>query len=267
MATRQHRPQRQHPSPILMECEAGVPTYDMLENRDVTRPYDVEEALEDLMYNLTSDYFLRWEAAISEEREIPLTPQQEQVLDELVSFDEPGDDERILYIDGMERPVEPWYETARKIVAHLVETSPFDTAAITSAVMGEVWPEFLEIFDTHTRYLSLPEDCQSPRDIFPADVLHQLNLQYCLDCLGGLGQLPTQTLKNPEQQDRVTGFIEGLQAEKEMVRYFNFTLEGLLAHITMPANDEQIFLTMMRKHLNLPSDTVPLFSFLFPGAE
>ena len=79
-------------------------------------------------------------------------------------------------------------------------------------------------------------------------------MQLCLDDLSGLGQNDELTLENEEQQDRVGWFIECLKEHKDMVRHFNLTLETLLSKVNMPRKDEKIFIDMMIKQLNLPSE-------------
>ena len=49
-------------------------------------------------------YFLQWEAIVRQEQGLTLTEKQQQTLDELISFND-EEDERILYIDEMPRPL------------------------------------------------------------------------------------------------------------------------------------------------------------------
>lgn len=85
-----------------------------------------------------------------------------------------------------------------------------------------------------------------------------------MEHLSGLGQCAELTLENEDQQDRIEYFIEELNDHKEMVRYFDLTLESLTAKVKMPAKEEKIFMAMMKQQLKLPSDKVSLLDFLFP---
>jgi len=67
-------------------------------------------------------------------------------------------------------------------------------------------------------HLSLPAGVESPLEIFPTNIVHQLNLELCLDHLSGLGQEEGLTLEKEDQQDRRKCFIESLR-ERE-VYYF-----------------------------------------------
>ncbi len=263
--TKKKRKQRiQQPSPISMDYEPDVPVNDFFEYLDFSRPGGVEEALENLIYDLESDYFLQWEAVVCEEEGLPLTQKQKQALGELINFGDEWEDDRILYINEIPRPQEPWYEIAKKVVSRLVDKEPFDTTTGGSAAMFEGWPELLEALETHAIHLSLPEGVESPLDIFSPEIVHQLNLQLCMEHLSGLGQCAELTLENEDQQDRIECFIEELNDHKEMVRYFDLTLESLPAKVKMPAKEEKIFMAMMIQQLKLPSDKVSLLDFLFP---
>src|SRR5947209_12249183 len=48
-------------------------------------------------------YFLRWEAIVCDELGLPLTARQEEAFGELLSFSEDPADDRILYIDEIDR--------------------------------------------------------------------------------------------------------------------------------------------------------------------
>ena len=212
---------------------------------------------------MKSDYFLTWEAVVCEEKGFPLTKKQKKALGKLLNFSDEWEDERILYINEIPRPREPWYEIVRKVVTHLVEKEPFDTTRGGNQAIFEGWPELLEALEKFAIHLSLPEGVESPLEIFPSEIFHQLNLQLCLDCLSGLGQDDELTLENEEQQDRIKWLIQCLKEHKEMVRYFNLTLETLMGKVIMPVKDEPIFIELMKKHLNLPSEKAYLINYLF----
>ena len=101
----------------------GVPTRDRLEGLDLEKVFDLETAVEGFIHDLQFHKYLAWEVVIREEQGLPLDRAQQEQRDQLFAFpaeddDDPEDlaDERILTIDELERPAEPWYETFRKIV-------------------------------------------------------------------------------------------------------------------------------------------------------
>ncbi len=261
MAKKKRKKKIQRPAPVPMKFERGTPTNDFFKYLHLDDPGDVDEAMNNLIFNLESDYFLLWEAVICEENGLPLTPKQKRALGELIDFSDEWDD-RILYINEIPRPQEPWYEIARKIVSHLVEEEPFDTTLIRSAALFDGWPRLLDALETYAIHLSLPEGAESPIGVFGPEILHQLNLQLCLDHLTGLGQDDELTLEDEDQQDRIRWLIHELKDHEEMVRYFDLTLESLLEKVSMPAKDEKIFMAMMKQQLGLPSAKAPLIDYL-----
>ncbi len=261
MSKKKHAGKLKRPCPIPITRDRSVPTNDFFDCLDLDTPYGIDEALINLIGDLKSDYFLLWEAVVCEENRLPLTKKQKKALNELISF---GDewDERILYINEIPRPREQWYEIARKVISLLVEDEPFDTTEGMSESIYEGWPEFLEVFKKHAKHLSLPEAVESPLEIFQPEILHRLNLQLCLDSLSGLGQMDDLTLENEEQQFRIESLINCLNEHKEMVRYFELTLESLSGKVKMPAKDETVFIDLMLKQLGLPSQQAHLIDFL-----
>jgi len=256
MAKKKRKKKIQKPSPIPMHFEPYVPTNDFFEHLDLADPGDLDEALDNLIHNLKSDYFLLWEAVICEENGLPLTPKQRKALGELVDFSDEGDDDRILYINEIPRPREPWYEIARKIIAHLANEESFNPTFGASAALFEGWPRLIEALETYAIHLSLPEGAESPLDIIAPEILHRLNLQLCLDYLIGFAY------DDEDQEDRIAWFIDKLKDHPDMVRYFDLTLEGLLEKVSMPAKDEKIVMAMMKQQLRLPSAKAPLIDFL-----
>ncbi len=198
-----------------VQFDPSVPTYDYLEHIDLDDPGHIDEALDSLIYGLKTGYFLRWEAVVRQEQGLPLTKKQKKSLASLISFSD-VDDDRILYIDEMPRPAEPWYEIARKIAPRILQ-EPFRTdAGMYWAIMHEGWPTLVEVLESHGRDLSLPEGVEFPLDIFPIDLWHRLRLQTCFDALSGLGQDKELTLENESQQDRIEWFIRLLNAWCEL---------------------------------------------------
>ncbi|MCP4356662.1 MAG: hypothetical protein GY796_01430 [Chloroflexi bacterium] len=266
--SKKHRKQRKiKPSrpkrPLLTAwpIEPGIPTNDLFTYRSLDEPGDLEWILEDFIYELESGDFLRWEAIISQEQGLPLTKKQQSALDELLYF---GDDldERILYINEIPRPKEPWYAIASKLAPRMVK-HPYHTSEIMYGIYGnEGWPRLADAISEYGQQLSLPDGVKSPFDIFPPDLQHTLWLQTCFDQLSGLGQDEELTLSNKGQQDRVEWFIHDLREHKETVQYFDLTLSSLLTRVILPSEDEVLFVPMMMEQLGLPSPQAPLVEYL-----
>jgi len=239
---------------------AGVPIHDTFERLDLNDPGDLDEGLGRLIHHLETGYFLTWEAVIRQEQDLPLTREHQQALSQLIDFRDQGAD-RILYIDEMPRPSEPWYALARKIAPRLLQ-EPYLTNALYYDATLEGWPALVECLHKQTQALSLPEGVHTPLDIFPVDLRHRLWLQTCFDALHGLGQEDELTLANPEQQDRVEWFINLLREHKDSVQYFDLTLDDLLTRVILPPKDRALLIEMMRKNLNLPTPQSRLAEFL-----
>ncbi|MCA9941250.1 MAG: hypothetical protein KC418_21565 [Anaerolineales bacterium] len=253
------RPER--PLLTIWPIESDVPTNDLFTYRRLDDPAALEWILEDFIYELESGYFLQWEAVVSQEQNLPLTKKQQEALAGLLHFgDEP--DERILYIDEIPRPKEPWYAIAGKLASLMVK-HPFHTSEIMYGIYDEEgWPMLVSVISKHGQHLSLPASVKSPLDIFPSDLQHRLWLQTCFASLSGLGQDEILTLANEEQQDRVKWFIRDLRKHKDTVRYLNLTLDSLLMHVILPPEDEVLFVPMMIEQLSLPSPQTPLVDYL-----
>jgi len=151
--------------------DSDVPMYDYLKYINLNDHGDLERLLEDLTFDLENGYFLRWEAVVREEQGLPLTDKQEEALSEIIRFDEEEDDDRILYIDEIPRPSEPWYEIVRKLAQHLLldEFRMFD---IHFVVTTEGWAELAEVVEEYGIYLSLPEGIKSPIDVVSTIIQH-----------------------------------------------------------------------------------------------
>jgi hypothetical protein len=92
-----------------------------------------------------------------------------------------------------------------------------------------------------------------PEEVVPAEVRHKLWLQFCFYDLGGLGQEEELTLENPEEHDRVDGFIENLRERRDTVAHFGLTLESLASKLVRPEKDRPIFHKLMKEKLGLRS--------------
>ncbi len=261
MTDKKHKKKSKRPATLPITHDREVPVHDVFEYLDLNKSWDVFEALQNLIYDFESNYFLTWEAVICEEEGFSLTKKQKKTLEKLISFNDDWD-ERILYVDEIPRPSEPWYESVRKVSSHLVEKEPFDTTEGGNEAIFEGWPKLLNAMEKYAVHLSLPEGVESPLDVFDPEIFHQLNLQLCLDRLSGLGQDDELTLENEEQQYRVELFTECLSKHKGMVKNFNLSLETLLTKVNMPRKDEKILVGMMMKQLDLPSEKSCLLDFL-----
>jgi len=243
---------------VRFDFDPAVPTSNLLEHIDLDDPGNLDEALDNLIYAIGARYFWQWDAVMRQEQGLRLTDEQKTMLDNLLYFGDSTDDP-ILYIDGLPRPSEPWYETARKIVPRLL-VEPFKTEEATWWATTEGWPALVEVLETHARDLPLPQGVESPLGIFSPDLRHRLWLQVCFDALSGLGQAEELTLE--KQPFRIEWFVRCLREHKDSVQYFDLTLEGMLTRVILPPEDAKRFVEMMREQLGLPSLQDPLADYL-----
>ncbi len=229
-----------------------VPTSDFFQHRDVRDESDREWLVNDLIHALERGDFLRWEAVVCQELGLPLTERQRQAVGELLDFNDGPDEDRILYIDGMPRPGQLWYEIVRTIASHL-PVDLYRTEAMHHAVTTDGWKELVAALEQHGEGLSLPEGVEHPVEVVPAGLRHRLWLQTCLGHLGGLGQEAELTLLDPEEHYRVTEFIDCLREHRESVESLDLSPETLLGVLILPLQDEPIFVEMIKKELGLTS--------------
>jgi hypothetical protein len=229
-----------------------VPTSDFFQHRDVRRESDLEWLVNDLIYALERDDFLRWEAVVCQELGLPLSERQRRVIDELLNFNDETEEDRVLYIDGIPRPNQLWYEIVRRIASHL-PVDRFKTSDVQYAVTTDGWKDLVDALKKHGEGLSLPEGVENQIEVVPAGLRHRLWLQTCLGHLEGLGQEDELTLLDTEQHYRITEFIECLRDHKESLEFLELTLEKLLKVLILPPQDEPIFVEMMKKELGLNS--------------
>ncbi len=258
MTKKQPRPDR--PLPLKWEFGPDIPTYDFIKDYRLDEPWGVEEAVEDFIYKIEKDDFLAWEAVMAEEQGLPLTEKQQAAVDELLDFSDEGND-RVLYIDEIPRPIEPWHVILNKIVPHIL-VEPFRTVDVHYGVHSEGWRNLAACLAKHGDGLSLPQGASSPLEVIPLELRHTLWLQGCFDALSGLGQDEELTLENEEQQDRVEMFIANLAAHADSVHYFNLTLDSLLERVILPEKDRPIFVKMMQEKLGIKSTAEPIVNYL-----
>jgi hypothetical protein len=240
--------------------DPDVPIHDFFECIDLDKPWGLGEALSNLRYCFETGYFLQWEAIVRQEQGLRLTRAQKGALSGLVSFGDETDD-RVLYIDEIARPSEPWYEIVREIAPRLLQ-EPFRTYKVYDETVIEGWPGLVENLEKYGQDLSLPEGVTSPLDVIPADLRHRLWLQTCFDALGGLGQDKELTLEDERQQVRVGWFIDLLREHKDTVEHFDLTLETLLTRVILLPKDAEIFVKMMMDQLGFTSPQDRLADFL-----
>ena len=253
------RPRPKRPLPLKWEFDPGIPTDDFFEG---CSPDDAwGEALENFIHMMEQGDFLAWEAVMAEEQGLRLTRQQQAALDRLVSFNDTEDD-RVLYINEISRPSEPWYAILNKIVPHLL-IEPFRTSDVHYEEQCEGWGRLVQCLTEHADGLSLPDGVASPVEVIPTELRHRLWLQDCFDALSGLGQDAELTLDNEEQrQFRIAQFVESLRKHKDSLRYFDVTLDSLLTKVIVPERDRPILIHAMQEELKIGSTADRLADYL-----
>ncbi len=232
----------------MSEIKSEIPTTDFFEDYDLNEPSELSKAVNDFIFALKSDYFLRWEAIEKKEQELPLTEAQTEIL---AVFTEKVS-EPIFYINDLARPSEPWYEIARKIVPHFVK-DPFLTDTAYHEIVFEGWLILGDALENHAHNLSLPTGVKSHLDIISLNIQHQLNLQLCVDELSGLGREEDITLEDEDQLHRIDEFISVARGYRDSLQYLGVTLEKLVQKVIMPPKDEKIFTDMLMVQLGINS--------------
>jgi hypothetical protein len=164
----------------------------------------------------------------------------------------------------MVRPNKPWYEIAKKIAVHFLQI-PFKTNEANYEIICDGWAVLVDTLETHAQNLSLPKGAETPIDIFPLNLRHSLNLQFCFtEDLYGLG-IDETTFEDEEHHYRIEDFIQTLRIYKDSVQYLNLTLEKMLTRVSMPPKDEKIFIDLMIAKLGMNSPQEQLAKFLWEG--
>jgi hypothetical protein len=262
MRKRNKRPAPQRPTRPRWVFDSSVPTDEWFARQSLDKMWDLQEAVANFVYAMEKGRFLLWEAVACHEQGLPLTAQQEEALNDLINFndeDEEEADDRILYVDDIARPSEPWDVILNKIVPHLL-IEPFGTADRQAQVKLEGFPQLMEALRKHGQGLSLPPGITSPEEVVAVELRHKLWLQVCFHDLGGLGQEPEINLK--KQPERIEWFIDHLREHSESVRFFGLTLESLPKRLILPEDDQRLFVEMMQKRLAIRSVQAPIVEHL-----
>lgn len=238
-------------APLRWEFDPDIPTQKFMDGQPLTDTWDLQEAVAIFVRRLEEHDFHTWEAVVSQEQGLALTAEQEQLLDGLLNFGDP-DDDQILYLNDIPRYTEPWHVILNKIVPYLL-IEPFRTFDWCEEVKCDGWNHMMSALKKHGKGLSLPQEVKSPEEVVPAELRHKLWLQFCFNDLGGLGQVEELTLENEEQEWRIDRFVDHLRDCKESVEYLGLTLESLMAKVVLPERDQPIFVRLMTKKLNLAS--------------
>jgi hypothetical protein len=233
------------------EFDPDIPTHDFFETGSLDDMWNLQEAVDSFVHWLEEDRFLTWEAVACEEQGIALTPKQKKVMGSLLNFNDEEDD-RILYIDEISRPSEPWHVILNKIVPYLL-IEPYRTFDCHEEVKCDGWNQIVMALREHGQDLSLPPGVEPAEAVVPAELRHKLWLQFCFNDLGGLGQDEGLTLGDPEEHYRIEWFTDHLRERKESVVFFSLTLESLLTRVNLPEKDKPIFLKLMQENLGLGS--------------
>lgn len=215
----------------------------------------LDELLERFLWELEQGCFLRWEAIIRGEQKLALSEAHREVLRGLISFDEAP--ERVLYIDEIERPRQPWYAILRALAPRLL-VEPLETAGAYFHNVTEGWPQLVEVLDEKGAGLSLPAGVAAPLEVLPAELRARLWLQSCCEPLVGIGQEPELTLADPEQRWRIEEFIDRLQDCADELAGVGLTLERLRRAAAFPPQEQSRFERMLSDALDLsgPADSI-----------
>ncbi len=256
---RKKRPRPNRPLPLAWEFGPDVPTDDFFEGHSSDDIWG--EPLENFIHMMEQGEFLVWEAVMAREQGLRLTRQQQAALDGLISFNA-GEEDRVLYINEMARPSEPWYAILNTIAPHLL-IEPFRTFDPHYAEQCEGWPRIVYCLKTHAEALSLPDGATSPIEVVPLELRHKLWLQECFDALSGLGQDAELTLEDEQQRKfRIDDFTAALREHKDSVRYFDLTLDSLLTKVILPERDRPILIGELQNQLGIGSTADRLADYL-----
>ena len=222
-------PKPREPTRINWDFGPEVPVLDFFESLDLSRLFDLSEAVENFICDMEKDEFRTWEAVIREEQWLTTMPVLIDLAGELISLDELDEDAPVHYINEIER--------LRTEDAH-------DDLLLSS------WPRIADCIEQRARELSLPEGVHPPLEVVP----EMLWLQPCCDPLCGLGQSEELTLAEEEQHCRIGEFLDLLYRHRHSIEFLGLTLDSPLERCELPERDRLILTRMVSDRLGL-SDT------------
>ena len=223
----------------------ATPVDDVLAGIDLDTDAGLSEAVDTLVSALQLGFFLQWEAAIRFEQDLAMTEVQGILVNELLSFEDR--DEPIHYIDGVARPHEPWYATARHLAPRLV----LERFATWEASSDEPLTRGLRLVDAvarHAAELSLPEGCARAEDVLSPEVQHRLRIQAAFAALSGLGQErgdATTSLADPAERWRIEEFRRALRGVGPSLAALGWTVDDLFQVLLVPDGDRAVLRTRL----------------------
>ncbi len=238
-----------------------IPTRDFFEFLDIQDEIDREEALERFISAIETGYFLEWDLVRRYENGAELNAEEKKLIQTWLSLNTDSSG-RILYIEDTARPLQHWYEIAQVLVPHMLREPFYTRDALEYWASNEGWSTLTEVISVYGQQLPLPPHAKTPLEVFPATLMHRLNVQSCFSELSGLGYEAHLTLHNPEEQERIEWFIRQLKLHKSSLDYLQLNLAGLLSLLILPEADEKIFVELFTQRLSLPSRSSALADFL-----
>lgn len=134
---RNNKPTTKTKARMRWEFDPAIPTHDFFESVCLDDLSWLQEAVECFVSWVEEDRFLIWEAVVCKEQGVPLTRQQEELLEDLLNFNDEGDDQ-ILYIDELPRPSEAWHVILDRLAPYLL-IEPFRTSDCQDGARCEGW--------------------------------------------------------------------------------------------------------------------------------
>jgi hypothetical protein len=246
--------------PLEWSFDPWTPTCDFFEDQDLDDAEDLQDAVGNFISWMKRGGFLAWEAVVAHEHGLPLTRRQQAALDDLIDLNH-SRSERVLYINGLPRTAEPWYAVLNKIVPRLL-VEPFTSLDPPPREHCEGWRLLVECLNEHADGLSLPMGVTSAVEVVPVQLRHKLWLQDCFEFLCGLAREKQLTLQSEAQHYRIEDLVESLREHRDTVRYFDLTLDSLLARLMMPQTDRPIFMQAVQEKLRMKSAAGRIVDYL-----
>ncbi len=238
---------------------SDIPSLDFFEGIDLASQGGLAEAIDRFVSDLNENGFRQWESVIRVEQNLRLAPIHERLNGELLDFPDEGDEEdnRVLYINEIARPTQPWYEVLRQIAPRLL-VEPLVTSEAYDDFVDDGWFQIAVAIENGSRGLSLPTGVCRPMDVLPAELRHKLWLQHCCALLLGLGQAAELTLESESEHWRIDQCVQRLIQNRDSVAFLGLTLSGLLERCLLPLRDRAIFVRLLSERLALPGPDAPL---------